>query len=50
MITNGNFFFQVGALLTINSTILLSIFLHDKYSINNNDNDNDKYDISDIII
>ena len=50
MITKGNFIFQLGTLLTINSTILLSIFLHNKYSINNNNNDNDKYDITDIII
>jgi hypothetical protein len=46
MITKGNLIFQLGTLFTVNSSIFFSFYLHDKYSINNND----KYELSDILI
>jgi hypothetical protein len=49
MITKGNLIFQIGTLFTVNTSVLFSLYLHNKYSINNNDK-YDKYELSDIII
>lgn len=50
MITKGNFIFQIGTLFTVNTSVLCSLYLHDKYIKNVKNTNTDKYDISDIII
>ena len=50
MITKSNLFFQIGTLFTVNTSVLFSLYLHDKYIKNVKNTNTDKYELSDIII
>mgnify|MGYP001177738369 FL=1 len=54
MITKSNLFFQIGTLFTVNTSVLFSLYLHDKYiknvNVRTNNINTDKYELSDIII
>ena len=48
MITKGKIFLHLGTIFTINSSIFFSFYFHKKNI--NNINDNDKYELKDILI